>query len=231
MTTAVVMILAQHKYKLSGKRCCVHISWVRVFLSKLKKLIRYIRSKQGAFQEEERQKKLQRYETDHFLEPFAGLTPEYMEMSQYHSVNERTNQMLPYSVAELSGKVRGHTHKVLLSCFVECVCPQSSSLALSRCSWRPSPWPRSSLCSTTSLRYDWMPRSLWLSCEGRWQREPKTLVGSTEHPVALTQTEPEHGTHKHLYNAMFRSSDTHFPSLLKQCWFVCLCLQVYGTTY
>ncbi|KAM8891446.1 anoctamin-1 isoform 2-T3 [Spinachia spinachia] len=47
---------------------------------KLKKLIRYIRSKQGAFQEEERKKKLQRYETDHFLEPFAGLTPEYMEM-------------------------------------------------------------------------------------------------------------------------------------------------------
>ncbi|XP_022597395.1 anoctamin-1-like [Seriola dumerili] len=47
---------------------------------KLKKLIRYIRSKQAAFQEEERQKKLQRYETDHFLEPFAGLTPEYMEM-------------------------------------------------------------------------------------------------------------------------------------------------------
>nr|XP_046249867.1 anoctamin-1-like isoform X4 [Scatophagus argus] len=49
-------------------------------IPKLKKLIRYIQSKQGAFQEEERQKKLQRYETDHFLEPFAGLTPEYMEM-------------------------------------------------------------------------------------------------------------------------------------------------------
>ncbi|XP_038562648.1 anoctamin-1-like isoform X2 [Micropterus salmoides] len=49
-------------------------------IPKLKKLIRYIRSKQGAFQEEERQKKLQRYESDHFLEPFAGLTPEYMEM-------------------------------------------------------------------------------------------------------------------------------------------------------
>ncbi|XP_042268084.1 anoctamin-1-like isoform X1 [Thunnus albacares] len=49
-------------------------------LPKLKKLIRFIRSKRGAFQEEERQKKLQRYETDHFLEPFAGLTPEYMEM-------------------------------------------------------------------------------------------------------------------------------------------------------
>nr|XP_043892366.1 anoctamin-1-like isoform X2 [Solea senegalensis] len=47
---------------------------------KLKKLIRYIRSKQGGFQEEERKKKLLRYETDHFLEPFAGLTPEYMEM-------------------------------------------------------------------------------------------------------------------------------------------------------
>uniref|UniRef100_A0A671XE77 Anoctamin n=1 Tax=Sparus aurata TaxID=8175 RepID=A0A671XE77_SPAAU len=49
-------------------------------IPKLKKLIRYIQSKQGAFQEEERQKKLRRYETDHFLEPFAGLTPEYMEM-------------------------------------------------------------------------------------------------------------------------------------------------------
>ncbi|XP_061577581.1 anoctamin-1-like isoform X2 [Cololabis saira] len=49
-------------------------------IPKLKKLIRYIRSTQGAFQEEERQKKLQRYEVDHFLEPFAGLTPEYMEM-------------------------------------------------------------------------------------------------------------------------------------------------------
>ncbi|XP_029010357.1 anoctamin-1-like isoform X2 [Betta splendens] len=47
---------------------------------KLKKLIRYIRSKRGSYKEEERQKKLQRYETDHFLEPFAGLTPEYMEM-------------------------------------------------------------------------------------------------------------------------------------------------------
>ncbi|XP_060892348.1 anoctamin-1-like isoform X2 [Labrus mixtus] len=49
-------------------------------IPKLKKLIRYIRSKRGAFQEEERQKRLQRYEADHFLEPFAGLTPEYMEM-------------------------------------------------------------------------------------------------------------------------------------------------------
>ncbi|KAM9376134.1 anoctamin-1 [Pholidichthys leucotaenia] len=48
-------------------------------IPKLKKLIRYLRSERG-FQEEERQKKLKRYETDHFLEPFAGLTPEYMEM-------------------------------------------------------------------------------------------------------------------------------------------------------
>ncbi|XP_073687540.1 anoctamin-1 isoform X3 [Garra rufa] len=47
---------------------------------KLKKLIRYIKSKRGSFQEEEYEKKLQRYETDYFLEPFAGLTPEYMEM-------------------------------------------------------------------------------------------------------------------------------------------------------
>ncbi|XP_061532448.1 anoctamin-1-like [Phycodurus eques] len=49
-------------------------------IPKLKKLIRYIQSKPGTFQEEERKKKLQRFETDHFLEPFSGLTPEYMEM-------------------------------------------------------------------------------------------------------------------------------------------------------
>uniref|UniRef100_A0A672FJ30 Anoctamin n=1 Tax=Salarias fasciatus TaxID=181472 RepID=A0A672FJ30_SALFA len=36
--------------------------------------------KTWSLSEEERQKKLQRYEIDHFLEPFGGLTPEYMEM-------------------------------------------------------------------------------------------------------------------------------------------------------
>ncbi|XP_015193996.2 anoctamin-1a isoform X1 [Lepisosteus oculatus] len=49
-------------------------------IPKLKKLIRYIKSKRRPFQEEEREKKLQHYETDYFLDPFAGLTPEYMEM-------------------------------------------------------------------------------------------------------------------------------------------------------
>ncbi|XP_035251016.1 anoctamin-1-like isoform X2 [Anguilla anguilla] len=49
-------------------------------IPKLKKLIRHIKSKRSSFQEEEGGKKLQRYETDHFLEPFAGLAPEYMEM-------------------------------------------------------------------------------------------------------------------------------------------------------
>uniref|UniRef100_A0AAY5EKA4 Anoctamin n=2 Tax=Electrophorus TaxID=8004 RepID=A0AAY5EKA4_ELEEL len=49
-------------------------------IPKLKKLIRYIKSKRSTFQEEEREKKLQRYETDFFLDPFSGLTPEYMEM-------------------------------------------------------------------------------------------------------------------------------------------------------
>ncbi|XP_076878420.1 anoctamin-1 isoform X3 [Brachyhypopomus gauderio] len=47
---------------------------------KLKKLIRYIKSKRSAFQEQEREKKLRRYETDFLLDPFSGLTPEYMEM-------------------------------------------------------------------------------------------------------------------------------------------------------
>ncbi|XP_077567984.1 anoctamin-1-like isoform X1 [Stigmatopora nigra] len=48
-------------------------------IPKLKKFIRYIQSKQGSFQEE-MQKQLKRQYTDHFLEPFSGLTPEYMEM-------------------------------------------------------------------------------------------------------------------------------------------------------
>ncbi|KAA0724123.1 Anoctamin-1 Transmembrane protein 16A [Triplophysa tibetana] len=49
-------------------------------IPKLKKLIRYIKSKRASFQQQEYEKKLQRYETDYFLEPFAGLSPEYMEM-------------------------------------------------------------------------------------------------------------------------------------------------------
>lgn len=32
---------------------------------------------------EEHMKKKQRYEVDYNLEPFAGLTPEYMEMSEW----------------------------------------------------------------------------------------------------------------------------------------------------
>lgn len=33
-------------------------------------------------QQEELNKTLQRHEKDHFLGPFVGLTPEYMEMSE-----------------------------------------------------------------------------------------------------------------------------------------------------
>ncbi|MGH0128696.1 UNVERIFIED_CONTAM: hypothetical protein FKN15_043739 [Acipenser sinensis] len=49
-------------------------------IPKLKKLIRYFKSKRTSVPEEEHDKKLQRYEVDYYLEPFAGLTPEYMEM-------------------------------------------------------------------------------------------------------------------------------------------------------
>ncbi|XP_033913444.2 anoctamin-1-like isoform X4 [Acipenser ruthenus] len=49
-------------------------------IPKLKKLIRYFKSKRTSVPEEENNKKLQRYEVDYYLEPFAGLTPEYMEM-------------------------------------------------------------------------------------------------------------------------------------------------------
>lgn len=85
-------------------------SYVHMFFSKLKKLIRYIRSKQGAFQEEERQKKLTRYETDHFLEPFGGLTPEYMEMSQYYTLNN------PYHFGSLILDMNKAKHKSVFLC-------------------------------------------------------------------------------------------------------------------
>ncbi|XP_043405304.1 anoctamin-1 isoform X1 [Chelonia mydas] len=50
-------------------------------IPKMKKLIRYIKLKQKrSLDHEEHMKKKQRYEVDYNLEPFAGLTPEYMEM-------------------------------------------------------------------------------------------------------------------------------------------------------
>eukprot|EP00069_Balaena_mysticetus_P022562 bmy_14359T0 len=48
---------------------------------KMKKFIRYLRLKhQSPSDHDEYVKKKQRYEVDYTLEPFAGLTPEYMEM-------------------------------------------------------------------------------------------------------------------------------------------------------
>uniref|UniRef100_A0A8I3W3F3 Anoctamin n=1 Tax=Callithrix jacchus TaxID=9483 RepID=A0A8I3W3F3_CALJA len=50
-------------------------------IPKMKKFIRYLRLKrQSPTHHEESVKRRQRYEVDYNLEPFAGLTPEYMEM-------------------------------------------------------------------------------------------------------------------------------------------------------
>ncbi|MXQ90517.1 hypothetical protein E5288_WYG016344 [Bos mutus] len=50
-------------------------------IPKMKKFIRYLRLKhQSPSDHDEHVKKKQRYEVDYTLEPFAGLTPEYMEM-------------------------------------------------------------------------------------------------------------------------------------------------------
>uniref|UniRef100_A0A8C5RGL8 Anoctamin n=1 Tax=Laticauda laticaudata TaxID=8630 RepID=A0A8C5RGL8_LATLA len=50
-------------------------------IPKMKKFIRYLKLKrQNPLDYEEHMKKKQRYEVDYNLEPFAGLTPEYMEM-------------------------------------------------------------------------------------------------------------------------------------------------------
>lgn len=50
----------------------------------MKKFIRYLRLKHRSPSDpDEHVKKRQRYEVDYTLEPFAGLTPEYMEMSEW----------------------------------------------------------------------------------------------------------------------------------------------------
>lgn len=50
-------------------------------IPKMKKFIRYMKLKrQRSLDHEEHMKKKQRYEVDYNLEPFSGLTPEYMEM-------------------------------------------------------------------------------------------------------------------------------------------------------
>lgn len=51
---------------------------------KMKKFIRYLRLKpQSPSDRDEHAKRRRRYEADFTLEPFAGLTPEYMEMSTW----------------------------------------------------------------------------------------------------------------------------------------------------
>lgn len=52
------------------------------FCRKLKKLLRRRKSDLDSKQEEELNKTLHRHEKDHFLGPFTGLSPEYMEMSE-----------------------------------------------------------------------------------------------------------------------------------------------------
>ena len=50
----------------------------------MKKFIRSLRlRRQSPSDHDEYVKKKQRYEVDYTLEPFAGLTPEYMEMSEW----------------------------------------------------------------------------------------------------------------------------------------------------
>lgn len=58
------------------RRCVSH--------RKMKKFIRYLRLKpQSPSDRDEHAKRRRRYEADFTLEPFAGLTPEYMEMSTW----------------------------------------------------------------------------------------------------------------------------------------------------
>lgn len=53
----------------------------------MKKFIRYLRLKHRSPSDHEYVKRKQRYEVDFTLEPFAGLTPEYMEMSECRALH------------------------------------------------------------------------------------------------------------------------------------------------
>lgn len=58
---------------------------------KLKKLLRRYKSKRDSKQEEEFYKTLARHEKDHFLDPYVGLNPEYMEMSESLDTHTHTH--------------------------------------------------------------------------------------------------------------------------------------------
>lgn len=79
-------------------------SWAFGMCRKLKKLLRRRKSELDSKQEEELNKTLQRHEKDHFLGPFVGLSPEYMEMSESKHkavVNKCTNIDNMYTAALL----------------------------------------------------------------------------------------------------------------------------------
>jgi hypothetical protein len=57
----------------------------------MKKFIRYLKlRRRRPSDHEEHMKKKQHYEADYNLEPFAGLTPEYMEMSEWRPSSRGT---------------------------------------------------------------------------------------------------------------------------------------------
>lgn len=52
---------------------------------KLKKLVRAIKDKGSAEKKMEEERPPQQWNLDYALAPFEGLTPEYMEMSEFHT--------------------------------------------------------------------------------------------------------------------------------------------------
>lgn len=72
-------------------RCCAECRTLRMTPThsllvpdrKLKKLLRELKNKNPAVAEKEEERPPQQWNLDYALAPFEGLTPEYMEMSEY----------------------------------------------------------------------------------------------------------------------------------------------------
>lgn len=70
--------------------CVTYMLAPRALGRKLKKLLRKLKTKNPAVAEKEEEGPPQQWNLDYALAPFEGLTPEYMEMSEYTHAHTHT---------------------------------------------------------------------------------------------------------------------------------------------
>lgn len=110
-----------------------------IYFSKLKKMYRTIQEQKGMKREEdeeneEERRPKQQYHKDFALEPFEGVSPEYMEMSELFLkiIIHHSTPNCGFTVVSYCGFL------------------QSFSMGSCRSLWLPFPWRRPLLCSTMS---------------------------------------------------------------------------------